>query len=261
MNYHRIWAVVIRHIYNLYNSLGQLFEVFYWPAMDIFVWGLTFSYVSSTNDKIPQVITVILSALIFWQIIWQGSHGITVSYLEELWNRNLINFFCSPLTSGEWLTGVIILGIIKMLFAFTFASLLAWLLYAVNLFSFGFLLIPFMISLLMMGWWMGILISAFFVYVGQRIDVIAWAGVQALFPFSAVFYPVSSLPQWAQMVSKIVPASYIFEGMRGVILNGSFDSGYLMMSLLLNFIYLILAVMFFKTMFRKTKEKGLARLQ
>ena len=223
MSYKRIWALVLRHLYNFRHNLDNLSDSFYWPAIDILIWGLTFRYVEASDVEIPNVIVLMLSALIFWQVVWRGQYEITRSFLEEIWNRNLVNIFSSPLTISEWVTGVVILGVVKLSFTFLFSIFLAWALYAVNIFSFGFLLLPFLMSLLMMGWWVGVLVTGLLVYFGKNIQTLAWAGVYLLFPFSAIYYPVASLPVWAQYVAKLVPSSYVFEGMRNVVLSGQMD--------------------------------------
>lgn len=261
MNLGRVWALVVRHLYNLRHNLDNLSDSFYWPAIDILSWGLTFRYVQEASVGIPKVIVMMLSALIFWQVVWRGQYEITRSFLEEIWNRNLVNIFTSPLTVNEWIAGVIALGMIKMFFTFLFSAFLAWVLYLVNIFAFGFLIIPFLLCLLMMGWWVGLIVTGILVYFGQNIQTLAWAGVYLIFPFSAIYYPVSSLPIWAQRISAFVPTSYIFEGMRELVLTGNFSSSKLAMSFFLNILYFILATLFFKFIFKKSKEKGLARLE
>lgn len=261
MNYHRIWGLVMRHLYNFRHNLDRLFDGFYWPAIDIIIWGLTFQYVEKTDVEISNVLLLMLSGLIFWQVVWRGQYEMTVNFLEEIWNKNLVNLFSSPLTVNEWMSGLVILSILKMLVTIGFSIMLAWILYSINIFSFGLLIIPFVVLLLMMGWWVGLFVAGLLSYLGQNLQIFAWAGVFILFPFSAIYYPVSTLPFWAQIIAKMLPSSYIFEGMREVVLSGNFNYGNLIVSLTLNIFYLILSILFFKFMFRKSKEKGLARLE
>jgi len=141
------------------------------------------------------------------------------------------------------------------------AFLLTWLLYSVNLLTFGWLLIPFLASLLMVGWWIGLFVSGILIQFGRDLQTIAWSGVYSLAPFSAIFYPVSSLPFWAQKIALILPSSYIFEGMREVILTGKIPFYNLTLSFLMNLFYIILGALFFKYCFKRSKQKGLARLQ
>jgi ABC-2 type transport system permease protein len=261
MKLSRIRAIIIRHIYNFRHHLDRLTDSFYWPIIDIVIWGLTSQYIQGTNTNISHIVLILLTALVFWQIVWRGQYEITVNFLEEIWSQNLVNLFATTLTVNEWIVGVILLGIIKMLITVTLSAVLIYLLYSINILTFGFLLIPFFASLIMMGWWVGLIVTAFLVMFGRQIQTMAWAGVYLIAPFSAIYYPVSSLPAWGQIIAKAIPASYIFEGMRQVILTNQLSSIYLIKSFILNIIYLGLSIIFFKWAFKQSLKKGLARLE
>lgn len=261
MNISRIEAVIVRHFYNFKHSLDRLSDSFYWPAVDIVLWGLTSQYIQKAGHEVGNIILVFLSGLIFWQVIWRGQYEITVNLLEEMWNRNLTNIFSTPLRVREWVAGVLFLGVIKMIGTIGFAIALTWLLYAVNLFTFGWLLIPFFISLLMVGWWVGLMVASLLIRFGTQIQTLAWSGVYLLAPFSAIYYPVSSLPNWARTIAKALPTSYIFEGMRQSLKTGKIPFSNLGISFGLNLVYLFISFFMFKFCFEKSKEKGLSRLE
>lgn len=261
MNINRVRAVIIRHIYNFKHNLDRLSDCFYWPAMDLILWGLTSQYIQESGKDINKIVLILLSGLIFWQVVWRSQYEITTGFLEELWSQNLVNIFSTALTVNEWVTGVLILGVIKMIITITFAGFLSWLLYSVSLFTFGWLLLPFFANLLMTGWWVGLIVSGILVQFGRQLQTLAWSGVYLLAPFSAIYYPVSSLPVWAQIIAKFLPTSYVFEGMREVLITGKMSYINLAISFLLNSVYLFISYLFFKWSFKKSKEKGLARLE
>jgi len=261
MNIKRINAIIIRHLYNLKYNLDRLSDSFYWPVIDIILWGLTSQYIQTTGGKVSNIALVLLSGLVFWQVVWRGQYEITVNFLEEIWSQNLVNIFATPLTVEEWIISVLFLGVIKMFVTVSLSILLIWLLYTINILNFGFLLIPFFISLLITGWWVGLFVSGILVMLGRQIQTLAWAGVYLLAPFSAIYYPVSSLPNWAQLISRFLPTSYIFEGMRKVLTKGAIPYSNLVISYILNFVYILLGYFFFKWCFKKSREKGLARLE
>lgn len=260
MKTHRILAMVIRQLYNWRHSLDRISDTFYWPALDLIIWGLTSLYLRNHLTSIPFIVAALLSGLIFWLIIWRSQYEITVNLLTEIWDKNLINIFGSPLTVGEWILSAMILGLIKLFFSLFFMIGFAFFLYAMNLFSFGFILIPFVISLLITGWIAGFFVASFIIYFGAKIQTFAWVGVSILMPFSAVFYPVSTLPSWAQSIAKFIPSSYVFEGMRGVLFTGNVSYDKLFISFGLNILYLTLAIWFFVFMFNRSRKLGLGRL-
>lgn len=256
-----IWAVVVRHLYNFRHNLDRLSDSFYWPAMDILLFGFTSVFISQKAGNIPQLVTVLLSGLILWTIVWRGQYEITVNLLEEFWNQNLVNLFASPLRVREWMAAVFVLGFVKMFLAVGFSAFLAYVLFKTNVFVLSFWFIPFMISLLLTGWAFGLLVAGLIVYYGHKIQALAWSGIFLIVPFSGVYYPISILPKWAQEVAVFLPTSYIFEGMRAIIFKNTIDFKSLFISLGLDLFLIILGIIFFVFMFNKSKEKGLARLE
>jgi len=155
---------------------------------------------------------------------------------------------------------MVFLGFIKMLISAVFAFILVWILYAVNLLTFGWLIIPFFTLLIMSGWWIGLLITALLVRFGRQIQTIAWAGVFLIAPFSAIYYPISSLPVWAQLIAKITPTSYIFEGMREVLSSGTMPIDNFMIALGLNLVFFYVSIRFFRSSFKASRVLGISRL-
>lgn len=261
MNFDRINAVIWRHLYNFRHSLDRLMDTFYWPAMDILLWGITSSYIQNSGTQLPLVLTTILSGLVLWMAVYRSQYEITVNLLEELWSTNLVNIFATPLTVMEWMVAIAALSTIKLVITLSFSAMLIWWLYQVKFLIFGWLILPFIAILTIFGWALGFLVAGLILRYGMRIQALSWTAVYVLSPFSAVFYPLSTLPTRAQTVAAWLPTSYIFEGMRGVIFGGSFNNLDLIKSVVLTIIYLILSVIFFLVMFKESKKPGLARLE
>lgn len=260
MSINRIRAVFLRYFY-YFAKLDNLSEVFYWPTIDIFLWGMTSLWVQSSNTPIPEFALMLLTGLVFWQILWRGSYEITVNILQEFWNRNLVNLFSTPLKLGEWMTATMIVGFLKILITLTYSAFFVWLLYTLNIFTIGWVIVPYVFLLTMSGWMMGYLSGGVMIYYGQRFQILAWMTPFIFAPFSAIFYPMDVLPIWGQYIAKCLPTTYIFEGMRQVLLKGTFSNELFWMSLILNILFLGGAMLFFKVMFEKSRTKGLARLE
>lgn len=261
INLNRIAGMLFRYLYLFRHSLDRLSDSFYWPVMDLLIWGFTSIYIQKQSQSVPGLVVALLTGLIFWLVVWRSQYEITVNLLEEMWSHNLVNLFTSPLKVFEWIIAVLILGVLKMILSFLFAGSLALLLYKANIFNFGFLLLPFFLSLLMTGWFAGFFVAGLIIRFGTRIQTLAWSGVVLLSPFSAIYYPVDILPTWAQKVAQIIPTSYIFEGMREILFTGNMSKEKFVISFILNIFYLILAILFFNFMFERSKRLGLARLE
>lgn len=235
--------------------------MFYWPTIDILLWGMTSMWVQSAQADVPDIALIILTGLVFWQILWRGNYEITVNILQEFWNRNLVNLFSTPLKLSEWMSATMLVGLVKIFITLAFSSLLVWLLYALNIYRVGWSIIPYVGLLSLSGWMMGFLSGGVMVYFGQRFQMLAWMTPFIFAPFSAVFYPVSVLPIWGQVIAKCLPTTYIFEGMRQVLSKGTFSYEMFWISLTLNAVFLTAAMSFFKVMFEKSRAKGLSRLE
>lgn len=255
----RIYAYTLRHMYLYKRSLPRLMEVFYWPVLDLVVWGFVSVYLSTMKGEggLPGFVTFFIGALILWDILFRSQQGISVSFLEDVWSRNLLNIFVSPMSGAEYVASLMLLSVIKLALTGTVMIVLAWLLYSFNIFLLGLPLLPFIANLIVMGWAIGIVTTAVILRFGQEAEVLAW-GIALLFqPFSAVFYPVSILPGPLRVMAHYIPSAHVFEGMRQVISDGSFPMEHLIWAAGLNVVYLTVSLLFFWWNFRGVKKKGL----
>lgn len=263
MNGNRIRAIVLRHLYVWPRGLERFMWSIGWPMVSIFSWGLTASYLQSFSALSISITTLILGGIIFWSITTRSQLETTVNFMDEVWNKNLINIFSSPLTIGEFLTATIILDIIKLVISVVVLSVTAYLLYSLNLIGFGWYLPMFVINLLLFGWTVGFFIIGLMLRLGGRnIQELAWALLGFVAPFSCVYYPITSLPVWAQKIAIVLPTTYVFEEMRRFMFSREVYWENLLLSLVLNLIYLILSLLFIFVMFEKARETGkLAKIE
>ena len=247
----------MRHLYLYKRSLPRLMEIFYWPFLDLLLWGFISLYLVRFREGMPNFVAFLLGALILWDILFRSQQGISVSFLEDVWARNLLNLFASPLKPMEYISGLVLVSFFKITIAGAVLSLLAWLLYSFNIFVIGISLVPFILSLVVLGLAIGIFTTALILRFGQQAEVLAW-GIALIFqPVSAVFYPVSVLPPFLQAVARYVPASYIFEGMRAVVTTGKFPLTELLWSFGLDALYLLAALFIFRRVLRVVRKLGL----
>ena len=260
MSFGRVWAIFLRYFY-YFSKFENLSEVFYWPTIDIFLWGMTSVWIQSTQTDVPDIALIILTGLVFWQILWRGNYEITINLIQEFWNRNLVNLFSTPLKLIEWMGATMLVGFVKILITIAFSTFLVFILYALNVFQVGWAIIPYIGLLTLSGWMMGYLSGSVMIYFGLRFQMLAWMTPFIFAPFSAVFYPLGTLPSWGQAIGKCLPTTYVFEGMRKVLSDGVFSYELFWMSLALNIVYLGAAMGLFKLMFEKSRNKGLSRLE
>jgi len=173
-------------------------EIFYWPLLDLLVWGFITVYLAQFRQSLPGFVTFFIGALILWDILFRSQQGISVSFLEDVWAKNLLNLFASPLSPREYILSLMLVSVVKLVTVAAIMAALAWIFYSFNIFLIGISLIPFVLNLIVMGWAIGIITTALILRFGQEAEVLAWALGFLFMPISAVFYPVSVLPPFLQ---------------------------------------------------------------
>ncbi len=252
----RVGAVLLRHLYLYNSSLSRWMDVFYWPVLDLLVWGFLTVYLSRQPGAVPHWTGFLLGAMIFWDILYRSQQAVCISFLEEIWSRNLLNLFVSPLSPGEFIGATMMLSFVKFLLASAVTVALAWGLYSFNFFSLGVWLVPLVANLIVMGWIIGIITTALILRYGERAEVLAWGLALLIQPFSAVFYPVSALPRALRGVAWTLPSTYAFEGMRDVIARGTTAPATFWAPVALNAGYFAFAWAFFRFMYGSAQDLG-----
>jgi ABC-2 type transport system permease protein len=250
----RVLAVVLRDLFALRHSVVRVFEIVYWPLVELLIWGYVSLYLQAR--QVPAVVAGLLGAVLLWQLLFRSQSEVSIAFMEDVWSRNLLNVFASPLTSAEYLVGMVAFSLAKLIAATAVMGGLAFLLYGFGLFSLGPALLPFVFLLLVMGWALGVATVGVILRFGHSAEVIAWALSFAFQPFAAVFYPVAILPGPMQAVAAAVPASYVFEGMRAVIAGRGVGWDALGTAAVLDLVYAAAAVWFFRRMLLAARRTG-----
>jgi ABC-2 type transport system permease protein len=257
MNLSRIQALVLRYTYLYTRSVPRVTELFFWPVMDLVVWGLLTQYLQSAQFNVPGFIKFLIGAMIFWDILYRAQQGVTLSFLEDSWSRNLLNIFVAPITLWEFVTATYLVGLVRITITVTVLVVLAATLYAFNIFTLGWALIPLVLNLLLMGWAMGMVTTALITRWGQAAEALAWGVPFLIQPFCAVFYPLATLPAWFRPIALCIPATHVFEGMREVLAGQGLSLTRLGAAFGLNLLYLAAAGAFFHYMFTQARRRGL----
>lgn len=257
---HRISAVVIRNLWRYFHNRMTIVETLFWPALDIIIWGTTSLWFAKNGTNLTTFTLVIMTALVFWEMTLRSIVTFSVGMIDEIHEKSLLTLFTTPLTIAEWVAGTIITSIIRALVSATFCTIIVGLLYTCNVLSIGWMFIPFALSLLVSGWSLGLIGAGIIIYFGHKVQALPWMLPWLAAPFSAVYYPLDVLPLWMQYISKCLPTSYVFEGMRAILFTSTMRWDLFATSLILNGIYFAGAIAFFLFMFKKSKDLGLARL-
>ena len=253
----RIYAIILRYVYLLRGSWPRIIEQMYWPTVQMIIWGFVTQFFMTNSDWVAQATGVLLSAVLLWDVLFRSQLGVSVPFMEELFARNLGHLFASPLRPSELILSLLAISLLRTLLGVGTAAVLAVPLYHISVFELGLPLIAFFTSLLIFGWSVGLVIAALLLRYGLGVDSLAWASIFALAPVSGIYYPIATLPGWLQPVAWALPSSHVFEGMRKVLFEGTFDTGMYLHAVGLNVLYLILGSWIFYKAFQSARNRGL----
>lgn len=248
--------MVLRSWYLIRHSWPRLLELCFWPTVQLLVWGFMSQFLRTNSSWVAGAAGVLISAVLLWEILVRTQIGMSLTFLEEMWSRNLGNLFVSPLRPWEWVMSLVIMGFVRVIIGVLPPSLLAIALFDVSVFDLGLPLAAFFANLMMLGVAIGLLTSAIIMRHGLGAESFAWIAVFALAPFSAVYYPVSSLPEAMQWLSLSLPSTHVFEGMRALLFDQALRWDQLGLAVLLNLLYLGLAAYCFLRAFRNARSRG-----
>ena len=261
----RIWGMVYRHLALFRRSWPRVVELMYWPVLQMIVWGFVTAYVAglgpnaaagSATNVATLAAGALLGGVLLWEVALRSQMGFAVSFLEEIWSRNLGHVFVSPLRPWELVAALVVMSALRMLIGVLPAVLLAWLLYGFGLFSLGPVVVLFFAALMIMGWAVALGVTALILRHGAGAETLAWSVLFGLAPISAVFYPVSILPGWLQPVALATPSAHVFEGMRAALLEGRVAWGHLGWAFALDLAWIVALGWVFMHQFHLARERG-----
>ena len=253
----RVLAMILRHLYILRGSWPRVLEMAYWPAVNMLVWGFTSQFFAGHSDWVSRAAGVLIGAVILWDVMFRGNLGVSLSFLEEMWSRNLGNLAVSPLRPHELVTAMLAMSLIRTVIGVLPAALLAIPLYHYSIFSLGLPLLAFWVNLMVSGWAIGLAVAALVLRFGLGAESLAWVVVFAIAPVAGIYYPVATLPTWLQPVAWALPPAYVFEGMRALMFGHGLQWGLLLESALLNVFYLLIALAVFLRCWHVARIRGL----
>ena len=257
MKLHRIRAVILRHAYEVSHNGNHLSNMIYWPVVNIVVWGFFTVYLRRGDHLQPAMINCLLGAVILWVLFNAFQRDMAVGFLDELWSRNLVNLFASPLSISEYITGLIAVNLMKASIGTLAEAAVALLFYHYNIFPMLPAFIPFILNLALFALAIGVAVTGLIFRYTTKFQTMAWSVAGLLMPLSCVFYPLKSLPHFLQAAAWLLPTTHCFEGMRQAIEQGVFSMSHFEWGVELNVIYFILAALFFRWMFESARARGL----
>jgi ABC-2 type transport system permease protein len=257
MHARRVLAVALRQFYLYRGSSTRVVPLFAWVAIDITLWGFISRYLNSVAVQAHNFIPALLGAVLLWDFLVRVMQGVSAAFLEDVWSRNFLNMFATPLLISEYVMGLVITAIATSLVGLVTMLVLASLVFGLSFLIYGMALVPFVLVLFLSGIALGIAGSAMVLRLGPASEWFLWPMPALIAPFVGVFYPISVLPGWMQAVSRLLPPSYVFEGLRAIVRHAPWQFSDLAISLGLSVFYILAAALLFRQVYRTAVRTGL----
>ena len=253
---HRIAAMVLRYVYLLRSSWTRLVELIYWPAVQLLVWGFLQFYIAQNSGFFARASGVFIAAVLMWDVLFRGQLGFSVSFLEEMWSRNLTNLMISPLRPIEFVCALMIMSLIRLAIGMLPVTFLAMAFFGFNVYALGLALAAFFVNLILTSWAVGIVVAGVLLRNGMGAESLAWTLMFVLMPLTCVYYPVSVLPDWLQVLAWTLPPTYVFEGMRALLMEHVIRADLMLEAFALNALYFAAGVLAFLQLLKSARRVG-----
>ena len=256
MNWNKIYALSLRHIYLIKGSFPRILDLIYWPTIQIFLWGFISKFFTLNSTYYENTVGIILSAAILYDFLFRSSISYNMMFLEEIWSRNFTNLFIAPIKISEIIAALTFTAIFRTLIGLVPASLLAIPLFGVSILKIGTPLIFLLISLYIFGVTLGLLVTSGLLRFGPSFENIAWASLFFLAPLGCIYYPIEVLPAWLQSIAKLLPLVHLFEEMRSILINNIVNYYAVLKACIISSIYFIIGIIVFYWSYNGAKLRG-----
>ena len=256
MNWNKIFALSLRHIYLIKGSFPRILDLIYWPTIQIFLWGFISKFFTLNSTYYENTVGIILSAAILYDFLFRSSISYNMMFLEEIWSRNFTNLFIAPIKLSEIIAALTFTAIFRTLIGLVPAALLAIPFFGVSILKIGVPLIFLLITLYIFGVTLGLLVTSGLIRFGPSFENIAWASLFFLAPLGCIYYPIDILPAWLQVIAKLLPLVHIFEEMRNILIYDSLNNFQILKAMVISFIYFVLGIFVFYLSYNGAKNRG-----
>ena len=257
MRFSRATAIVVRQFYLFRGSPARILSLFAWIAIDIVLWGFISRYLNTVATPGFNFVPALLGAVLLWDFFTRVMQGVTMAFFEDVWSRNFLNVFASPMSIPEYVGGLVLSSIITSSAGLLFMLVIATAVFGLSFFLYGIAIVPFVMVLFLFGIALGIVASALVLRLGPSAEWLIWPIPVLISPFAGVYYPLSTLPVWMQTVSLALPPSYVFEGLRSIVKGGAASRSALLVGGSLAILYIVLACWIFARTYRRAVRTGL----
>jgi ABC-2 type transport system permease protein len=217
MRWGRVRAVVYRQTLALRRSPHRWFDVFVWPLVDVLLFGALGVFMAEGAGSGERLLAYLLAGTLLWHVIYQSEIAVSTGFMEEMWSRNVLNLMVTPLTELEYLAGVALSGVLRLVIGIATVALGCLVFFAFDVTDLGLGMVPVAAVLLVVGWVIALFVIGLLLRFGEGAEVLAWGILFIVLPLSGVFTPIEALPGGVQPIARLLPTTHAFQAARDLV--------------------------------------------
>ena len=261
-SFRRVAAMTLRYSLLLRSSWPRLLDLVYWPVIQMLTWGFLQTYIArqaggaAAAPRLQVATATLIGAMLLWDMMFRAQLGFSVSFLEEMWSRNMGNLLMTPLRPLEFVAALMTMSVVRLAVGVVPVSLLAIWFFGFNLWALGLALGLFFANLVLTSWSIGLVVSGLILRNGIGAENLAWSVLFVLLPLCCVYYPVSALPVWLQHVSWALAPTYVFEGLRSALIQHVFRGDLMLEAFAINAVLFAVSVAIYLRLEESARRAG-----
>jgi ABC-2 type transport system permease protein len=217
INWQHVGAIVRRHAYVQKRGWHRWFDILVWPTVDTVIWGSIGLFVTQQGGAIRSGLPYMLTGILMMHVLYQSNISVSTGFMEETWSRNLLNVMVTPVTELDYMAGIVLFGLAKLVVGLSTVAIAAFVFYSFNILSIGWAIVPIIGVLMLVGWCIALFVMGFVLRFGNGAEILAWGVLFVVVAFSGVFYPVTALPGALQPISQLLPSTHALIAARTVL--------------------------------------------
>lgn len=251
MNGARVLSVARRHYWVVKRSPHRTFDVLLWPVVDALTFGsLALAYQRGSS------LAYVLAGIVLWHVMYQAQIALSTGFMEETWSRNLMSLMATPIREVEYVAGVALFGLAKLVVGVGAVAATAAIGYAFDITSLGWGLVLVAALLMLAGWLIALLVIGLVLRYGSGAEALAWGVLFAVMPLSGTFFPVEALPGPLQQLAAALPTTHAFAAARVLVDGDRFPTQELVTSAALMVVLAVAAFGYAVAMLRTFRRRG-----
>ena len=252
VSWRRVMAVVRRQGLVQVRNPGHWFLLIALPVVD----ALLFSSIGVEFSGGERSVQILVSGILLFHLVWQLTLAGSLGFLEEVWSRNVLNIWTTPLTELEYGLALFIIGMVRSVVSVLLIGGVAVGLYSVDPTGAGWVALVGAAALVVFGWAVSLFVIGMVLQYGETAEVFSWGLLVLLMPLSGIFYPPEALPGILQPVSRVIPLTRIFEAVRDGLEGATVQVADLLVGVAGSLVAVGLAFWFVLRQLRRFREEG-----